>query len=162
MAVKLSRILVPLDFSAGSLKAKDYADQIARDLNAEVELLHVVERSPYEVYQQRGFLQDVPLYQLPGDTAPSANQKFIIKDVMEETRQELMKIATSASGVKYRTEVRHGHAVEEILAEIGSYKPDLVVIATQGRRGLTHLVLGSVTEKIVRLSPVPVLTVRGG
>jgi len=161
MAIKLSRILVPVDFSPGSLKAKEYADQIAVDMKAEVELLHVVERSPYEVYQQRGFLQDVPLYQMPGDALPSAQQKFIIKDVIEEMRQQLMKIAKAASGVKYRIEVRHGHAVEEICAEIGSYKPDLVVIATQGRTGLTHLVLGSVTEKIVRLSTVPVLTVRG-
>jgi len=161
MTIKIDRILVPIDFSTSSLKAKAYADQIAKDMKAEVELLHVVERSPYEVYQERGFLQDVPLYQLPGDAPPAAQQKFIIKDVLEETRQELQKIAKAESGVKYRTEVRHGHAVEEILAEIGSYKPSLVVICTHGRTGLTHLVLGSVTEKIVRLSPVPVLTVRG-
>lgn len=161
MALKINRILVPIDFSPGSQKSKDYADLIARDLGAEVELLHVVERSPYEVYQQRGFLQDVPLYQLPGDAAPAADQRFIIRDVLEETRQELMKMAKSESGVKYRVEVRHGHAVEEILAEISSYKPDLVVLCTHGRTGLTHLVLGSVTEKVVRLSPVPVLTVRG-
>jgi nucleotide-binding universal stress UspA family protein len=161
MTFKIDRILVPIDFSPSSLKAKEFADQLARDMKAEIELLHVVERSPYEVYQQRGFLQDVPLYQLPGDAAPAANQRFIIKDVMEETRQELLKIAKADSGVKYRTDVRHGHAVEEILAEISSYKPGLVVMCTHGRTGLTHLVLGSVTEKIVRLSPVPVLTLRG-
>ncbi len=162
MTIKIDRILVPIDFSAGSSKAKEYADQIARDMKAEVELLHVVERSPYEVYQQRGFLQDVPLYEVPGETVPAAHQRFIIKDVLEETRQELRKMAKTDAGVKYRVEVRHGHAVEEILAEISSYKPGLVVICTHGRTGITHLVLGSVTEKIVRLSPVPVLTVRGG
>jgi nucleotide-binding universal stress UspA family protein len=162
MAIKIDRVLVPIDFSTNSIKAKEYADAVAREWHAEVELLHVVERSPYEVYQQRGFLQDVPLYHMPGDAAPAVNQRFIIRDVIEETRQELQRIAGSETGIKYRVEVRHGHAVEEILAEISSYHPGLVVLCTHGRTGLSHLVLGSVAEKIVRLSPVPVLSVRGG
>lgn len=157
MALTLKRILVPIDFEDGSLKAKDYADQLALVTGAEVELFHVVVKSPYEVYQQRGFLADVPLYQRPNDAMPAADQKYVIRDVVEETRQQLKRLVTASSGVSYRTEVSHGDAVDEIVAEIGRYQPDLVVISTHGRRGLTHLVMGSVAEKVVRMSPVPVL-----
>ncbi|HEX9844699.1 MAG TPA: universal stress protein, partial [bacterium] len=88
-------------------------------------------------------------------------QRYIVKDVMEETRNELDKIAASnGSKVKYKTDVKHGHSVDEILRVIDEYKPDLVVMATHGRTGVRHMLLGSVAERIVRLSPVPVLTVR--
>ena len=49
----------------------------------------------------------------------------------------------------------------QIIEQIDELRPDLVVLGTHGRRGLRHAVLGSVAEKVVRLSPVPVLTVRG-
>jgi len=161
MTIKLKKILVPMAFTDNCLKAKKYAEEIARQFGAEIELLHVVEASPYEVYQQKGIAENVPLYEMAGGTPPTSNQKFIIRDVLEETRNELEKIAASnGGGVTYVTEVKHGHSVDEILRTIDEYKPDLVVMATHGRTGLKHLVMGSVTEKIVRLSPVPVLTYR--
>jgi nucleotide-binding universal stress UspA family protein len=79
---------------------------------------------------------------------------------MDETRAELNKIAAKNGGVKYVTDVKHGNSAEEILRAIDEYKPDLVVMATHGRTGLKHMLMGSVAERIVRLSPVPVLTVR--
>jgi nucleotide-binding universal stress UspA family protein len=161
MQLTVKKVLVPIAFSDNCLKAKDFADAIAKQFGAEVELLHVVEASPYEVYQQRGIVADVPIYESALGSVPRSTQKFVVKDVMEETRNELGRIAAAnGSGVKYRTEVKHGHSVDEILRAIEEYKPDLVVMATNGRTGVRHMLLGSVTERIVRLSPVPVLTVR--
>ena len=160
MELKVKRILVPIAFSENCLRAKEYADAIATQFDGEVELLHVVEASPYEVYQQRGIVADVPIYESALGSVPRSNQQFIIKDVMEETRNELEKIAGDGK-LKYTLEVKHGHSVDEILRAIDEFKPDLVVMATHGRTGVRHMLLGSVTEKIVRLSPVPVLTVRG-
>jgi nucleotide-binding universal stress UspA family protein len=162
MAIQLKKILVPIAFSENCLKAKNFADMIAEQFGAEVELLHVVEASPYEVYQQRGIMENVPLYEMAGGAMPTSNQRFVIRDVLEETRNELEKIAAAENGkgVKHVTAVKHGHSVDEILRTIEEYKPDLVVMATHGRTGLKHMVLGSVTEKVVRLSPVPVLTFR--
>jgi nucleotide-binding universal stress UspA family protein len=159
MSLRLSKILVPIAFTENCDKAKRFADALAAQFKAEVELLHVVEASPYEVYMQRGITENVPLYEMAGATVPNPHQRFVVKDVMEETRHELEKIAgQNGNGAKHKVEVKHGHAVDEILREIETYKPDLVVMATHGRTGIKHLVLGSVTEKIVRLSPVPVLT----
>lgn len=161
MQLSVKKILVPIAFSDNCLRAKDYADAIAQQFGAEVELLHVVEASPYEVYQQRGIVADVPIYESALGSVPRAGAKFIVKDVMEETRAELDKIAgANGAGIKHVTDVKHGHSVDEILRAINEYKPDLVVMATHGRTGLKHMVLGSVAEKVVRLSPVPVLTVR--
>lgn len=161
MQLSVKKILVPIAFSENCIRAKDFADAIAKQFGAEVELLHVVEASPYEVYQQRGIVADVPIYESALGSVPRSTQKYIVKDVMEETRNELDKIAASdGTGVKYLTEVKHGHSVDEILRAIDEYKPDLVVMATHGRTGVRHMLLGSVAEKIVRLSPVPVLTVR--
>jgi nucleotide-binding universal stress UspA family protein len=161
MQLTVKKILVPIAFTENCIRAKEYADAIAAQFGAEVELLHVVEASPYEVYQQRGIVADVPIYESALGSVPRASQRYIVKDVMEETRNELDKIAASnGSKVKYKTDVKHGHSVDEILRVIDEYKPDLVVMATHGRTGVRHMLLGSVAERIVRLSPVPVLTVR--
>lgn len=161
MSLQVKKILVPIAFSDNCLQAKRFAEQIARQFGAEIELLHVVEASPYEVYQQRGIAQDVPLYESIAGTLPRTNQKFIIRDVLQETREELERIAAeNGGGVTYSTQVKHGHPVDEILRTIEEIKPDLVVLPTHGHTSFRHLLLGSVAEKVVRLSPVPVLTFR--
>ena len=118
MELSVKKILVPIAFSENCMRAKDFADAIAKQFGAEVELLHVVEASPYEVYQQRGIVADVPIYESALGSVPRSTQKYIVKDVMEETRNELDKIAaTDGRGVKYVTDVKHGHSVDEILRE---------------------------------------------
>ena len=158
MTINFQKILIPIDFSEHSKQALNYATELAADLDAEVELVHVVESSPYEVYQKSGFIQSVPIYERAALAVPKAAQNFIIHDVLEETRDQLVCMVSEKT--KYRVEVRHGNVVDELLAEIEAYKPDLLVMCTHGWTGLKHLVLGSVAEKLVRLSPVPVLTIR--
>ncbi|MDH4249180.1 MAG: universal stress protein [Deltaproteobacteria bacterium] len=160
MAMTIKKILVPIAFTDNCEVAKDTADEIAKRFQAEVKLFHVVETSPYEVYMQRGIMENVPLYERVGVSLPSSGSKFIIKDVLEETRNELNRIAKAkTTGIQYAMEVAQGYSVDEILRQIESYHPDLVVMATHGRTGMKHMVLGSVTEKVVRLARVPVLTV---
>ena len=102
---------------------------------------------------------DVPLYERAGSTTPRSGQRYIIHDVLEETRNHLITMASEKRN--YRVEVRHGNVVDELLAEIERYKPGLVVICTHGWTGMKHLLLGSIAEKLVRLSPAPVLSFRG-
>jgi nucleotide-binding universal stress UspA family protein len=72
-------------------------------------------------------------------------------------RSSLEKLAAEQGGL--RSELRCGDPAAEILRAIDELKPELVVMGTHGRRGLARLLLGSVAEKVVRSSPVPVLTV---
>lgn len=162
MAIQLEKILVPIDFSDYSIQALSYAAAFARALDrepdAEIELVHVVESSPYEVYQKVGFTHSVPIVERAGAAVPRADQQYIVHDVIEETRDQL--ICLTNGSMKSKVQVRHGHVVSELLSEIEAYKPHLVVMCTHGWSGLKHLVLGSVVERIVRLSTVPVLTIR--
>lgn len=156
----IKRILVPVDFSDNSMQAKEYADLLASKFGAEVELMHVVESSPYEVYVQKGFMADVPMYVPVGETIPGSDPELAFKDLLKEAEKHLEELGKAGPGT-YKIRVRNGHAVDQILEEIKDYDADLLVMCTHGWTGLKHLMLGSVTEKAVRLSPIPVLTTRG-
>jgi nucleotide-binding universal stress UspA family protein len=156
--MNVQRILVPVDFSDNALLAKAAAESLAERFGAEIQLLHVVEGSPYEVYVQKGFESDVPFYVPISESPPSASQNIIVKNLMEEAQRRLEQMSDKKAKIK--SAVRRGNSVDEILGEIATYKADLVVMCTHGWRGIKHALLGSVTEKVVRLSPVPVLTVR--
>jgi nucleotide-binding universal stress UspA family protein len=154
MAISIRRILVPIDFSEHSLFALGYADTFAKEFGAEMVLAHVVERTPYEIYAAQGFLPDVPLYPLVN------NQLLDLDYIKAETKKQLDKLAGEARGGPCQTDVRDGNPVEAILDAAKSHQCDLLVICTHGRTGLSHLLMGSVAEKIVRLAPIPVLSVR--
>jgi universal stress protein A len=154
MTISIRRILVPIDFSNHSLFALTYADTFAKELGAEMVLVHVVERTPYEIYAAQGFLPDVPLYPLVN------NQLLDLEYIKTETKKQLDKLASDRRGGPCKTVVLDGHPVDQILEAAKTHKCDLLVICTHGRTGLSHLLMGSVAEKIVRLSQIPVLSVR--
>jgi len=79
----------------------------------------------------------------------------------KHARAELLRVSQSELlGVDHETLLRFGHPAKEIIAGEAATNADLVVMATHGRTGISHLVLGSVAEKVVRESSCPVLTVR--
>lgn len=156
MGIPIDRILVPFDFSAGSHCAMEYANALAGECDGEVELLHVVERNPYDVYQEHGIARDADSPPAPLDE-PSAS----VDGMIDGARRELLRIAEAAKCGRHLVAVRHGHAVAEILAEIGRFWPNLIVMSAVGRSGVSDLVLGSVCERVLRLAPVHVLLVRG-
>jgi nucleotide-binding universal stress UspA family protein len=140
-----NHILVPTDFGETSQHALDVAVELATAFNAELTLTHTWELPPY------GY----------------AGMAFSVVDLLtpvEQAAQEQLDQALVA--LRHRvpratTVLRRGRPWEEILSVIELRHVDLVVMGTHGRRGLDHAFLGSVAEKIVRMSPVPVLTVRG-
>ena len=137
-AFKLKRILVPLDFSACSQKALQYAVPLARQFDAELELLHVVEPYP-----------------------PIAELTPVTLETTEDGRQDLERVRKSIPGeVSTRTSVRSGAPAGEIVDAANDLAVDLIVISTHGRTGLAHALMGSTTEKVVRHARCPVLVVR--
>lgn len=133
-------ILVPIDFQDASFEALALARDLAQRLGLEVVLLHTY-AIPIVVYP--GF-DPIISPGLPDEIAAAANAA-------------IEKVAADNGGL--RTVVRAGDAATEILREIEETKPALVALGTHGRKGLAHLLLGSVAEKIVRSSAVPVITV---
>ncbi len=138
----IRRILVPVDFSAPSDGALDFAIELAQKLGAEVHLMHV--------YQ-------LPVYALP-DGAMMAGPEFTTK-VTTELQKSLTDLAKSKPGSPLKTHLVEGVPYREIVRMAGELDADLVVMGTHGRTGIRHLLLGSVAERVVRSSEVPVITV---
>jgi universal stress protein A len=134
-----NRILCPIDFDGNSLDALRLARRIAEQDRATLYLLHVVP------------LQDPLVMSAPAIT--QRDEKY--------ARTELQKVSNAElAGVDRQVLLRFGHPAEEIVAAATETKADLLVMATHGRTGVSHFILGSVAEKVVRESPCPVLTVR--
>ena len=145
MTRKVSRILAATDFSEGSRIALRYAGMLRRQTGATLHVLHVVEDPT-----TTGVWPDVYLAELPDLRAELV--AFAKASLTAETRRLRL------SGVT--TEVGVGPTAQVIAAMAEHHRSDLIVMGTHGRTGLSHVWLGSVAERVMRLAPCPVLTVR--
>jgi len=146
--MKLKRLLVPIDFSAGSLHALDYAVDLARAFRAEIVVVSVVE----PIYTS------VPV----GMFGLTPRLNLLIEEQERDAREQMKKVAAKLSQrrIRHRAYVDAGSADIRIIKEAARLKADMIVMGTHGRSGLPHLWMGSVAEKVVRSSTCPVLTIR--
>jgi universal stress protein A len=142
------RILVPVDYSDGSAAALASAAVFARKLGATLDVVHVWDRPAY-----------VPETILVGPPDRARPLTELIRENAEAEMKDFIARVALPSDVEVRTRLLSGNPAGKILEELGAGGHELLVVGTHGRTGLRHLVLGSVAEKLVRLSPVPVLTV---
>src|SRR3954451_10003570 len=142
----IRRLLVPIDFSAGSDRASQYAAVLARALGASVHLLHVLEESfaTHAVWDEDAL--DV-----------SARRERAVRE--SEAKLSAIAAGFASTAATVTIEVRCGRAAREILAVSERRGTDLVVMGTHGRTGLQHLLHGSVAEHVLREAPCPVLAV---
>ncbi|MEQ1631743.1 MAG: universal stress protein [Planctomycetota bacterium] len=138
-------ILVPTDFSASAAHTLSTAAEFAATFGARIVLVHVIQPSAYPI-RNLATISGFPNLQ-------QELRKTIERDLADLRR----KIPASIDVV---TQIREGIPHDEILDCAAEHKCDLIVMATQGLTGLKHALLGSTTERVVRLSPVPVLTMR--
>lgn len=144
MRIQIRKILCPLDFSENSEHALLYAKAFARAHDADLLLLHVVE---------------LPVSYLAAEIAIPVDALQRQKDacvknlnaITEMVRQELPRAACL---------VEEGNPYPCIIQVAKKQGVDLIVMGTHGRTGLAHALLGSVSEKVVRVAPCPVLTVK--
>lgn len=140
--MNFKHVLVGTDFQECTEAAVAYAVEIASHYGASLTVVHAFELPySYEV---------LDIDELLEASEQAAATK--LDEVLEKVRTRV----PAATGI-----VRSGVPWEEILAVARQQAADLIVMGTHGRKGLPHALLGSVAEKVVRLSPVPVLTVRG-
>lgn len=137
-------ILVPTDFSDCSNEAMHYAAMIARTFKARIVLVHVIQPYTYGMTETFNLVDHYTAL------------KTIAGPMLDQTRKRLLK-----QGVSVETDLLTGPAHHEILQKARRAKADLIVMGTHGRTGMEHFILGSVAEKVVRMSSCPVLTVRG-
>jgi nucleotide-binding universal stress UspA family protein len=143
--LNLKKILVPIDFSAMSRQAFQYALRFAEQFGCEVVLLHVVE--PESVIAGTPLATEV--FAQPEDDTIAAKAELAALAASWRSRRNSV---TSA--------VRIGHAPNEINKAAKELDVDLIVIATHGFTSWRHLCIGATAERVVRTAPCPVLVVR--
>jgi nucleotide-binding universal stress UspA family protein len=137
------RVLVTTDFSPLAGKAVSYAHALAEKLGAELHVLHVARDISQLIAQN------------------PATGIIDASDGLDDKEKWLAKILGDPASVRRIEVVRFGEDVAgTILGYAGQQNADLLVIATHGRTGLTHLFMGSVTEKVLRAAPCPVVVIR--
>lgn len=147
------RILVPLDGSKVGETAVKNVENLAIKLNpttkVEVILLQVISDLTFDV------LTDSPAAQLPY----SENDMRRIKRNVQEYLDKIAKTLTE-KGISVSTMITEGNAAEEIIKAAQKSNADLIAMSTHGRSGLRRWALGSITDKVLHESSIPVLTVR--
>jgi nucleotide-binding universal stress UspA family protein len=144
--IEFKDILCPIDFSETSVRALTYAAAIARGYDARVEVLHVVPAF------DSGLIPAMP----DGFSAASP-YPISPDDIIAEINRAVD--AAHASGLNLKPLAQEGRAHEMIVRRAQAQPADLLVMGTHGRSGFNRLLLGSVTEKVLRMAPCPVLTV---
>lgn len=134
-------ILIPYDGSEGAAEVLHHASEIAHWADATIHVLYVADTTRDSVTVVEG--QTVDALEQHGE------------DVVDEAAKTLDTL-----GVSYDTDVVQGNPAPTIVDYAERYDQDLVVVATHGREGASRYLIGSVSEKVVRLSSVPVLTAR--
>jgi len=145
----IRRILCPVDLSAESRHAIDHAIVIARWYKATITALHVC--NPLVIPAT-----DVPLV---GPAVPPMLSEADIKDASEQVAAHFSQAPGGHAGVPLDVLVESGPPAKQILERAKSLAADLIVIGTHGHSGFQRLVLGSVTEKVLRQARCPTLTV---
>jgi universal stress protein A len=148
--IAFKNIVVTTDLSENANEALPYAVDLARKYNGTLTLLHVCEDPAYyaSAAAAEGFVVDVGTW-----------TEKIVKE-REEALKERAAQRTKEFDLEFKPVMRNGHASSEIVAFAKESKADVVVIATHGRTGLSHLVFGSVAERVIRHCPCAVLSVR--
>lgn len=162
-----THVLVPTDFSEPAHHAYRYAIEEAALHHAKVTLLHVLPtRAGTDVYYVTGAPDSVSQAGLDPDAGgrlgpPLISQPTVVRDDPDEAAlTRLGDLIPEAFREAWDVEVTAGHPAETIVRVAQERSADLIVMGTHGRTGLQRALLGSVAEKVVRLAPCPVLTVR--
>lgn len=138
------KILCPVDFSAGSERALQKSEELARALGAEIEILHV--------YQ-------LPVLALPD--APVTVSPGFVADLTHRAERAILPLRTGleARGIPTKSRLMEGAPADVIVARARELGAELIVMGTHGRSGFKRFLLGSTAERVVRTATVPVLTV---
>lgn len=177
MELSIKRICVPTDFSPASDHAVHFAAGMAQSFGAALHLLHVLEHAGPLVHHpdftgdgavareyfnrlERAVANAEEKLVSQGDDEPH-DVSELIKSLEAGAVDKIESVGDEWwSGLEVHRDIRYGHAAKEIIHYIEKLEIDLVVIGTHGHSRLASMLLGSVTEKVVRTCPCPVTVVR--
>jgi universal stress protein A len=147
MTPHFKKILVATDFSTASGNVIDYARLLSQRFGASLHVLHVIED---------------PLVAGGGTEVYVSALLALREELGREAQKRLAELEAVLPGIPVTIELLEGQPAQVIAKTAANREVDLIVMGTHGRSGVAHLLLGSVAERVVRIAPCPVLTVRAG
>lgn len=148
---RIERILVPVDFLDMTQAVAEHGKYLARLFGAKVSLLHVVHIPP--LAEANTWLDPV--------ISPSVEQEMRLQmKALAEARLKTLAEDFQKAGLETEALVREGVPFAEIVAAAEDLKADLILMGSQGRRGLTHFLVGSVAERVLRRAHCAVLCIK--
>ncbi|MGE3537233.1 MAG: universal stress protein [Candidatus Tectimicrobiota bacterium] len=165
-AALFPRVLAAVDFSPHATEALRYAAGIAERFASSLIVLHVIPReTSAQALAQRLGHRHVPLFSAwspPPDVAPEVAEEVVV-DLREQAYTALQRFVSAALPSRpAELRVVIGQPFERIIETAVREQVALIILGTHGRTGLAHTMMGSVAERVVRLAPCPVLTVKRG
>ena len=142
---EIKKILFPVDLSEVSSKIVPWVHNVVEKYDAEIHLLFVARTFQYYSY---GYVDPKSIVSIEGELIKGGEKKM-----------ENFANTYFAEYPACKTQVVLGDPVDEILNYISKEGIDLVTMGTHGRKGLKHVLLGSVADRVIKMSPVPVLTI---
>lgn len=142
--ITFESIVVPTDFSENAKASLPFATALAKQFNGKIKLVHVFEEM-----------------RILGLHGQDVFERFMVGErIARESKLKEIADSLTIQGIETKYCIVEGYPPTEILSVAKAVNADCIVIATHGRTGLAHTFLGSVAERVVRLSHCPVLTVR--
>jgi nucleotide-binding universal stress UspA family protein len=137
----MKKVLITLDDGAAAEKIATAGFELGKQLNAEIAIVSVVD----------------PTFLSTGGSITPKQMEEIVRDDFKKTQQKLIDKVFQNYSVTTFVEI--GNPYEEILKKADEWNADLIVLGTHGRTGLTHLLMGSVAEKVIRHSTKPLYVI---
>ncbi len=149
----MKTILVPFDFSEEAENAFEFAKGLATNLQGHLKLLHVIEIPTTQNFSTMGEV---------GVSGGEMNNVFMI-ELVEKRKKQMEEIKKSQKDATYKfsSKITFGNPYAGISKEVSDISADLIVMGSKGSSGIEELLIGSNTEKVVRHSSCPVITIKG-
>jgi len=142
---EIKKIVIATDGSEYTKKSVEFAIKLAKNLNAEIHGIYVMDTAAFVSIPLDAALED------------------ILEILKEEGRKALEYVENLAkeNGVRVHTKILEGYPAEMIVKYAEEIGADLISVGTLGKSGIERFILGSVSEKVIRLSKIPVMVVKG-
>jgi len=148
----MKTILVPFDFSKEANNAFEFAKELAQKANGKIKMLHIVELPTTQSFNTMGEV----------NLADNEMNNIFMVELVDKRKKQMAEIQEKfqASGLDLTTRVMFGNPYAGISSEVANVQADLIVMGSKGSSGMEELLIGSNTEKVVRYSKCPVITVK--
>lgn len=150
----MNKVLIALDYSESTMGVFEKGKELAQSMNAKVVLVHVLSETT-----QYSYLNYSPILGFDETSEMDVLQTNTVKDVRLAAEQFLDRFKEQFAGLEVSTVLKQGDYADQILSAAEETGADIIVLGTRNRKGLDKILIGSVAEKVLKRSKVPIMII---